>query len=195
MKVRVKIFAILAFCLVSTTPAKAWGGLRCNLDWGYMAAVYESYRYNYIADEGFRVEQHGRNFLLNSNGLVKMFIGTQVGSHTELGVFSGYEGIRQDRRIIPLGIRTNWLFRGVDADGPMCFLEGGAAFHNDCKMSGICGAGLGWHLQLDHGCELVFKMGVNLSGDHPAIKNVSTEDLMRSDYTYGGISLSVGISF
>lgn len=190
-----RTLAIIALCLMTAIPAKAWKGLRFNMDWGYRAAVYQSYSYNYIAEEGFRVDQHGQEAIMNSNGLLNMFIGSQLGDHAELGIFSGYEGIRQDRRVIPLGLRANWLFRGADADGPMCYIEGGAAFHSDCKATGTGTVGAGWHLQLDHGAGLEFKIGINLCGDHPPIKGVSKENFMKSDYTYGGVSMTVGISF
>lgn len=195
MRMYRKLLVTMTLCLVWMIPAKAWNGLRVNLDWGYMAAVHQMYNYNYLAEEGFRVDQKGSNMLLNSNGLIKMFIGSRIGNHTELGVFSGYEGIRQDRRIIPLGLRANWAFRGLNVDGPMCYIEGGAAFHNDCKTTGTGAAGIGWHLQLDHGCGLDLKLGVNLSGDHPQILGVPNENLLKSDYTYTGISLTIGISF
>ena len=190
-----KLLVILPMCLVLSMPARAWNNLRYSLDWGYMASMYQIYSYNYMAEEGFRVEQHGHDLFLNSNGVVKVFLGTQIGGHAELGVFSGYEGIRQDRRIVPLGLRTSWMFNGTDADGPICYAEGGAAFHKDCKTTAMGAVGAGWHVQLDHGCGMDFKFGLNVFQDHPAIMGVPKENLNKSDYTYGGISFTVGISF
>ena len=195
MRLLGKLLVILSAQLAMTLPAKAWNGLRYSLDWGYMASVYQTYRYNYIAEEEFRVKQHGSSFFLNSNGLVKLFVGTTIGRHAELGMFSGYEGIRQDRRAVPLGLRAGWAFRGLNTDGPMCYAEGGAALHKDCATSGLGAAGLGWHCQLDHGCGLDFKVGVNVCGDHPPIKGVSTESLRKSDALYSGISFTVGLCF
>ena len=200
------IASAVLFFLACSLPSAAQdlgGGVRMRygLEWGYTASFLHSYHNNYLSEEGERVDEKGLELFYFTNAQAIAHVGVDLLGKYSVALCSGYIGIKQERRAFPLTLRGSFFFDGYDSDGLFCFLDSGVAIFNGDKNTMIAKCGLGRRITLGHGVMLDAGISARLAYDHPSIldritgRSVDKESLRRNDAAYGGINLTLDISF
>jgi len=175
--------------------------LRYGIEWSYTASFLHSYHNNYLSDVGERVDERGLELFYFGNGQALAHVGLEFCEKYSVALYSGYIGIKQERRAIPLTLRGSYFFNGYGSDGSFCFIDTGAALFNGDKNTMITKGGWGRRICLGHGTNLDISISAQLAYDHPRIfdsgtgSTVDKESLRRNDAAYGGINLTIGLNF
>lgn len=201
----------LAMCLVLALSVSArdrdgWcsSHVRLGIEWGYTATVYEQHCYDYISDAGSMVQSEGHGPRYNSNGCFLSYVGIETWKKAETDLVTGYIGIVQGRRVVPVMLRETIYFNGCRSDGFKLFAEGGVAlaptFQN--KQVFMARAGAGYRLMLGDKPAMDFFMSVHGAHDHPRSVyvtehsySVPMDDLRSSHRDCLGISVGMALSF
>jgi len=208
MNIRRHVISLFVLTLAISASAKGPGWspsrLRCGIEWGYTSTLYEKHYIGYVSDVGSRVESSGESLIYNSNGHFISYIGVEMGKRFETDITSGYIGIVQGRRVIPLTLRETFYFNGCRKDGFKIFADGGLCFIGTFQhqQNWIAKAGVGYRMMLGDKPAMDFSLSVHGANDHPKSVYVSensypvpVQDLRKSDRQYLGVDISVAVSF
>ena len=203
-----RYISILSAMLLACTAASARGSLfRYGVEWGYTPMVYEAHHLNYIAREGFRVDDNDSGGKFNSNALLLMDFGVNLTDNFSLGLYFGYAGLSEDNRVLPLSMRMTWFPKGITTDGFMCYAEAGAGFHLPWQdvpkrnAAFLASAGAGYHLALSRSMGLDFQIGLRESLDHALIPEpdgsgyVSGQNIRKNNTAYSALNITIGLTF
>lgn len=178
--------------------------IRCGLEWGYTSSVFEGHRFGYVTDAGARVESADQSLIYNSNGHFISYVGIETGRKLETALTTGYIGIVQGRRVVPLTVRETFFLNGSRQDGFKLFADGGLCFTGTFRhqQNWIVKTGAGYRLMLGEKPAVDFSLSVHGAFDHPKSVyihensyTVPIQDLKRSDRQYIGINISMALSF
>lgn len=174
--------------------------LSVGAEWGYTASLFKIYHYNYLSPEGVRIDESGCDFDFNSNGQVFMNLTLDFARKYGLGLYIGYIGVEQDRRLASMTLRGTYYWKGYMDDGFFSLLDGGLAMGDNGKLTLIGKIGGGYRKKLSKRFCLDFLLSFHLCDDHPKIfdlneKLVADEDLRRHDATYGGVNFTLALGF
>lgn len=200
------IISLLVFlsCLVSSAGQEGRAvRVFYGLEWGYSAVVLNSYHYNYTdPEDGYRVDVNETAPNYHSNGMLYLRTGLEFARHFSASVNLGWQGIKQDTRIIPVFLRENYHFNGNRDSGALIFVSQGIGFHSDKKFLSILGQfGGGYRVALSHKNSMDLLLGLQLCTDAPKVPDkengsyISEEFIRSSKASYGAINLSISISF
>lgn len=161
---------------------------------------------NYIADDGYRVDNRSLTFRPAGNGELLINAGYNITSRMNLAFCSGISGISRGETVIPMSLRFT-LFFGKD---PMrarwfSFLDGGAgiAVGRVTPLAPIARIGTGYRISLTRSAKLDFLMSLRGIYTHPQVKepvdgmpaDVPQERLRRSQAFYGALTFGIGLNF
>ena len=176
-----------------------------GLEWGFTANLYYLYHVNYVAEgTGSRVDARESKVVMRSNGNVTAFAGIGIGRKWEIGALCGYQGIFDNRRVIPLTLRATFFPKGESHMATKYFIEGGIAFAStyDPRPPMLAKLGVGKRIELSPRVKLDFNAALQLCHDRPDAVfdeinhvNVSSGQIRTSDAVYGGINLSLSLNF
>lgn len=200
------VLCILATAVSASAKGPGWSPnrLRCGIEWGYTGTIYESHLFGYVSDAGARVESLGESLIYNSNGHFIAYMGVEMGKRLETDITTGYIGVVQGRRVVPLTIRETFYFNGSRKDGFKLFADSGlcftGTFHH--QQNWIAKAGIGYRMMLGEKPAIDLSLSAHGANDHPKSVYISEysypvppQDLRRSDRQYIGIDLSMAVSF
>lgn len=200
MKVRKLLISALLLMAASPLCAAA-SPFTAGVEWGANAMVYASVDRNYIDRAGSRVDASSRGLSFYLNGTLRAFAGVYAGGKLRFDLGTGYIGLADSRREIPLTLRANYLAGGRNADGAVLFLDGGAGFSTvSSGVVGILGAaGAGYRMHMAEGSGLSFLFNLRFATDRPGIIYpdgmgfVPAGDIRNNaaEYLSAGISISV----
>ena len=204
-----KLLAILLCILLSAAASAADGRgwydhLDYGLEWGYTATFWEVYHYNYTTPAGPRMDSRDSHFSYKSNGHLYGFVGARFARRFAADVLVGWAGIYEDRRVMPVTLRTTCFWKGYDRDGWKTFLEGGwcGAHSFAGKPVYIGKLGSGYRLMLDRCFALDLAVSLQGASDHPLgvydkrrEEAVPDANLRRSDSGYFSLNFTVSLCF
>ena len=204
----IRIISMLVAMLFASTAVSARGPLlRYGVEWGYTPMAYEAHHLNYIAKEGFRVDDNDSGGKFASNASLLVDFGVNLTDNFSLGLYFGYTGISEDNRVLPLSMRMTWFPKGITSDGFLCYAEAGAGFHMPrLDVPGrpaafLTGAGAGYHLALSRSMGLDFQIGLRESLDHALIPEpdgsgyVSGQNIRKNNAAYSALNITIGLTF
>ena len=171
-----------------------------GVEWGYTSSLFNIYHNNYLSPEGIRVDDKGFEFDYSSNGHILAGVSYAFARKYEAGMYLGFIGVAQDRRLVPLSLRATFYFDSYLSDGLFCYLDGGPAFGENQNVTLIGKLGGGYRMKLsDHFC-LDFILSFHICSDHPNIfdnddQQITGDDLRRNDATYGGLNFTLALRF
>lgn len=179
--------------------------LRGGVEWGYTQGIWHWYHYNYLTDAMARVNSEDGRFVVSSNGHIYAYIGYQIGRRWQLDLISGWAGIWQDRRVVPIDLRATRYFSGLNNNGFKAFFEVGELIsHNVAGSdfpSNIMKLGGGFRIMLTSRSAVDLSLSLQRCIDHPADihdpaynYDVAPDHLRRSDTSYTGINFSISIN-
>lgn len=199
--------AALALCCrvqpaLSAVPLER---LRGGVEWGYTQNCWHWYHYNYLTDAMARVNSEDSEFELHPGGHIYAYLGYQIGRRWELDLISGWAGVWEGRRVVPVDLRVTRFFSGLDSNGLKAFIEAGEVIsHNDASSelpSNIIKLGGGYRIMITSRSSVDFAISVHRCLDHPAgvtdpqyNYSVSAGHLRRSDTAYMGINFSISVN-
>lgn len=201
MKVRNLLISL--YLLASAAPfAEAGNPLAIGVEWGGNAMFYQCLERNFLDDDsGYRLDTSEKGFFYHANGSFRGYVGYYPGEKVRIDLGTGFIGIADSRREIPLTLRFNYLAAGRYSDGIAAYMDGGAGFRTLSKgVSGLlCTAGVGYRRHLFNGAGLSFLMNLRLATDRPGIISpdgsgfVPEGDIRRNEARYlsAGITLSL----
>lgn len=193
---------LLAFpaSLSARSPKVGFG-----MEWGINPQFFKFHKYNYVSHEGYRVNGDKSGVDYNINAFLEANVSFQTGEHTVLGLYSGYSGITENSRVIPLSLRFTLFPTGPGQDGFMYFADAGAGFHlhkagtpnqGPCLITKL-GAGYRYLLGGRTSLDLLF----NLQGciDNPLLEDPDFEgyvtDVRFNSAAYLALSFSMALNF
>ncbi|MBQ9477590.1 MAG: hypothetical protein IJU63_07405 [Bacteroidales bacterium] len=195
------LLCLIGFCLCGS-PLQARSPWNFSLEWGYTAAFFNHYRYNYFDSEGSRVNDEGWQRRLLSNGNLRVGAGYHLSDCWNLSLMAGFEGLYEDRRVIPTTLRGTFLPEGRSRSGWILFAEGGAGWTRrmDFGPAILARGGAGWRLPMDGGISLDVLVSLHASFDHPPVLDPEHHEISRlkvrsTTANYYGINFSLSLNF
>ena len=197
---------------------KGTGMFTWGFEWGSTLSFYDRSSYIFMAEEGFAVE--GNEFIdtPHMNAFALAFLGYYVSRDVVVSLNTGWQGIQNGRRIIPVTGRIAYTFAGlpklpsksdeqVTTSIPglqhFVFFDTGlgisqAQLHG---MTMLAKAGYGLRIPLGYGTGLDTMISFQSCYAHPEIydnfadKKVLWSRVGKSDSVYLGVSLSMAVRF
>ena len=201
MKLRLPVISV-TFLLGSLTAVHAQK-LTCHLEWGITGTVYNVHDLHYTTLQGYHMEPRYTESGLHANGFVGLQAGITAGKRLQFDFCTGYYGLQDGVRSIPVGLRGTWHFRDRDMSGMLAFAEGGIGFSDENwkKNTDYVRAGTGYMLVLGAGVHLKLMLSGQLSLSHPIPYDpfdniyVDPSRLTRSNRYSLGISVGTALGF
>jgi len=196
---------------------KGVGRFSWSLEWGSTLSFYDSGSYIFMAEEGFAVE--GGETIINPhvNAFALISLGYNASYNTRISLGTGWQGIQEGKRIIPLTARITYVFAGLpdpaftpEEGSPyvpktqhFVFFDTGAGL-SQSQLHGVtllAKAGYGMSFPLGYGMSIDTILSFQLSYAHPEIydhfadRKVPWSMVGKSDSLYMGASLSMAVNF
>lgn len=174
-----------------------------SLEWGPSLKTLEFRHYNFLSDEGFRIDDTGVEMDLFINGFADFRVGVQVSEYISLSVGTGIVGYGRKQHVIPAMVRGDYKIRGYSNDGPISFVEAGLGFSPDNWRSDVILArsGIGYRYALGETAGLEMTLGLAAAASHPEIwsnsemRYIPESDVMRNDAITFALVLGIAIDF
>lgn len=195
-----KVFMLLVSILCfAVNPVKAQL-LRpnCGLEWGTGSNIHSIHKYNYISSLGYRISELEQGADLYLNAEILLHAGVQIGRKFNISICSGYMGIADNFRTVPVLGRVDFHFRGVREDGIFLSLDMGKGFVQPCSM---INAGAGYRTMIGNHSSIDFKLKLRETFSRPVIhdiedgKPVPENRIRRNIATYFAMNISVSLNF
>lgn len=194
---------LLIFCMVrldargdrcADFPRLTWGA-----EWGYNAAFYTAWHYNFFSTEGYRVDEKDSSLKYRNNAEASLHVGYNLDRHWNVSLYAGYAGVGRYGKAVPLTVRmTRFLGDNPMNDRWFCFAEAGSGIcikkHPQEIFAGRIGGGR--RLSLGRGTKLDFVAAAKIIYTHTPIKyeRVRIPENMTNRNEAYVIAASLGLS-
>ena len=195
--------AVLVFG-ARTLPSYAQSSpLHFGIEWGLSEKFFDVHNYNFLTEEGLRVDDNGAGTDFHGNMFLLARAGACIADLFTISACAGYAGISRNRRIIPVTGLVTITPNGRDSDGFTAFLGSGIGIH-DVKSDYVLflgRAGAGYRYVLDNSVSLDLNLGMQVTLDHPEIWNpveqkyVLEQRVLESNAFYLAMTLSLAVNF
>ncbi|MDO4212822.1 MAG: hypothetical protein Q4D10_01630 [Bacteroidales bacterium] len=199
----------LALILALSCASKSYGAppswIRFSFEWGYSQMFFRSYHFNYISDDGYRVDGKSSGFELWSNGFASGKLSLALSERLSIGLVSGYRGSWEENRMVPLMVELNYYSRGYWSD---CFfgeISAGVGFQEKKSRGGeepavLSRLGGGYHYVLGGPFSLDFKVALSSVFESPRIPSptegyIEMHNVRQSRATHCALEFSLSINF
>lgn len=181
--------------------------IRFGLEWGYTPTIAGLYHYNYISDDGYRINDSGSGLYYATNADILAHFGVNVSRKLSISAITGNMGITKGTRVIPIIMRLSYYFNGVSNDGMFTYVDGGAGIHPakpetpPRNAAWLANLGGGYRIALSREISLDFLSSVRWTYDHALIQNPDTggwvqpQNIRRDNTGYLALTLSIGLTF
>ena len=204
------IFTGLLILVSSSLPARSFlrgaffDRFTLGAEWGYTQCMTQSRNYNFISEEGYRIFENSFAFKAHANAQVLAHIGYRLSEQAGLALYSGYMGMGEDNRLLPLMLRVSYFPATDREDGLFAFGQGGVAWHVHATaghMGWLGSVGGGYRFRLAYNTNLDLLLGIKYLHDHPSIPNpespgnVPEHNIRKNNAGYYALDLSIAINF
>ena len=174
-----------------------------GVEWGLSPALFYWNRVDFLTEDNYLIRSTCRDWTFQTCGLALVHAGYEIAPQVRLNLYSGFQGLSDNARIIPLGMQAAWYFSPMDGDGGFLFGGGAAGIPlADVPFSWTGDLGAGYRIALGSRTYLDFKGSFRLSSAQPvAIWEPTTESMVRREQMrfcrniLSGFSLSVSLVF
>lgn len=204
-----KRLLILTVMLLATTGA--WARhfdreaprLCYGIEWGYSATIHEAHHYNYLCEEGYRLDDVGASFLYSSSATALITFGVNTFNHLTFSIASGFSAIYESRNVIPVMGRIAYYPAGLATDGIFVRIGAGAGFETSevGREAVLETIGAGYRISLARAVNLDFSFNLNGAQapshiiDPDTGYNVPERNIRRNSAGYYALNLSVALTF
>lgn len=143
---RLKHLLVSIASVLISLQAFAAGPVRMRLgtDWGYSPLLFQSFVSTYYTRIGYRVTEQSRGFDYYTNGYLLFGFGCEVNRRCAFYVKTGYMGLFEDFRVMPILCEAQYFFNGSkEGDCPFVMLNGGVALNSGSFIDNTILASLG----------------------------------------------------
>ena len=192
--------ACMAFFWISATASQPTRQLVYGIEWGAGLTFHTYHIYNYLREDGTRLQGNDFQFVANLNASILFHVGYDLGNRWNASLVTGYEGINDRFRIFPLGVRGARFF-GTDphSDNSFCFLEPGVGlFSSADKYTFYLRMGYGKRFNLSPGTDLDFSVSYRLAHSCPELIDPDEEivdRLFSNNILTGFLGFSMALHF
>ncbi len=193
MKLRhiISTIAIASLPFVSTKAENPVKRFSFGLEWGIAESMWGRYDYQYRTLENFRAGKTYDTFESHLNGMVLGFAGVNLSRRMNLGIYSGYQGLTNKVRIVPVELKVKYFTgREPGVRGWLLTAGGGVGLNTSGEMD-ICAnlaeAGFGRRIYVGCGVSMDITLTFLAGKSHPPVFNnyddimVDTDHLEKSD--------------
>ncbi len=174
--------------------------LTFGAEWGYVSTFFCFYHRNYRAVEGYRVNDKGSNAMYGGNGYLLGHAGVNFGGHFNLSLYAGYEGIGDGFCVIPVTLRTTWLFGSrAERSRWLCYLDAGYGFRpeGDSRCF-LAKAGGGYRVSFSRSVKMDFLLSYRFAYAGIPFSDyagpVTGDRINRNDNFLNAISIGIGLT-
>lgn len=179
--------------------------LSCSLEWsGAFNSLYH-FHHNYVNQEGSRYDLRDYGLKVNFAGEVLVSLGFNVTDNLNLSLYSGYMGLPDQHRVVPLSIRGTWYFGKEPAENRwFAYADAGVGFRASEYLrnlvSPVAKAGFGYRIPLGAYANLDFFAGFQFCHFHPDIlypdgSTVPPANIRRNNENVAGVRLGAALAF
>lgn len=175
---------------------------KLGLEWGGAVSLYQNYHYNYLTEESMRVDEKGYELSAYLNGTILLNAGIYVGKHVSLDLYSGYQGVHHDIRIVPVGIKACYYFSDRKGDSDFLLASGGYGFKKGGgSAASLYRLGYGRRFKISRSYFLEFALSSQLCLDNPDVVDsfsgvpVTKERLRYSGAAYASLNFNIQFCF
>lgn len=199
---------LLALCLFNNyVRAQEAGGetypkLTVGLEWGYIASLHTVYHYNYLAPEGFRIDDKGSGLGFNSNADLYVNFGWDISPIWNISLYIGYTGVGDMHTALPVSIRgTRYFSNDTLSDRWFAFadLGSGVCLKTPLQEIATCKIGGGYQLALSRDTKLDFLVSFRSIYTHPNIyldgNMIPKSRTYRNNAIVSGLSAGIALLF
>lgn len=195
------ILITLAAALLSTSEMMG-KGFRWGVEWGASGTFHSKTSCLYTTNDGYAVEYRKVSSRLHINAALEGFVGMDFARRLNISLRSGYAGIADGERGVPLSLRQALHFgKTPTSRGASVFMEGGLFFRKKADISSFAQIGTGWRTRLSEHIALDFNLGIRISSTHPDIfdkysgKYMPKESIRELNCLNEGFFLSTALVF
>lgn len=194
------LLSTLVLLAVCTTFCRAGEpGVSFGLEWGYSLSFFNLRQFNYLDADGSRVNVDERLFKAGSNAGILASFGLNVGERCNFSISSGYMGVEDNVRLVPLIAGFTCVPAGIAESGFVFNLRAGAGMNvlDHSSILPLADIGLGYRIAFENNYGIDLKFIFRGVYDHPSIFDPTYEsgyvpvENIRDDRA---IYLSVGFS-
>lgn len=195
---KIVLLLVSILCLAAAPARAQMFRFNGGLEWGTGSNIYSVHRYNYISSIGYRISEleHGADFYLNAEILLRA--GVQIGRKFNVSLCSGYMGIADNFRTIPVTGRVDFHFRGVREDGFYVTLDMGKGFLQSCSL---VHAGAGYRTMIGRHSSIDFMLKLRETFSRPVIHDIEDghavpeNRIRRNIATYSAMNISISLNY
>lgn len=202
-----RILTALLLMLAAYSAAgqdKPYPLVRYGLEWAGSVKLIDSHHFNYISSEaGYRIDDENISFKPSVNGLILASISLNLTRKLSMGIYSGFQGISEKQRIVPVFLRTAYSFKGCDKDGVFTFCDLGAglrhlSLENRVMMARI---GSGYRVVFSRNTAFSMLLSIQAADDKPIIwdkyaeEYVSTQNTRLNTAGYLAVNFGIALDF
>ena len=184
------------------TGGETYPKFTVGMEWGYIASLHTVYHYNYLAQEGFRIDDKDSCFGYSSNADIYVNFGWDLDPVWNLSLYIGYTGVGDMHTALPVSIRgTRYFSSDVLSDRWFAFADvgSGICLKTPLQEIAVCKIGCGYQLALSRDTKLDFLISLRSIYTHP---NIYLDDNMipmsrtyRNNAIVSGLSAGIALMF
>lgn len=209
MKKPLIISALITAAALSASagePSRDFPRFTFGVEGSYIVTAASFSHSNYIADDGYRVDNRSLTFRPAGNGELLLNAGWNIDSRMNLAFCTGISGISRGESVVPMSLRFTFFF-GKDPMKARWFslVDGGAgiALGRKAELSPLARIGAGYRVSLARSAKLDFLMSLRGIYSHPQVNEivdgaeavVPPARLRRSQAFYGALTFGIGLNF
>lgn len=192
--------------LIARNPCRSFPRITFGIEGNFMLNFGTWRHFNYIAEEGYRVNIKDFRRSVNTNGQLLANVGCNIGSRVNVALYVGIAGIYREKAAVPAAVRAT-VFYGKD---PLkgrwfSFADAGAGIgsfrEKDISPFGRLGAG--YRVSLTRSVKLDFMLAYQLLFSHPEVTEdiegvqipVTGTRLRRNEILTNALSFGIGLNF
>ena len=171
----------------------------------YSQNFYKIWHSNFICNDGYRVDDSGQERHFHASGSFLAGVTFETGRKTVLSLQSGYAGISDRSRIVPVLLGITRFNGSASSDSAFWYASAGAGFHIEGMqrygIAALTALGGGYRFCLCPELSMDLKMGLNASYDRPPVKDIDgigyvpRRNIRRSNSVCCALEIGVSFSF
>ena len=200
---RIAVIIVLVSCSLESAYADERPPKRFTFgaEWEYMSSFHYGFHHNFFSQEGYRVDINHSSFGYEGNGGVYLHCGYNVRNSLNISLYSGFMGIYDLGRAIPISIRvTGYFNENARADRWLGFIEAGSGVNikKNPQMLAIGKVGGGYRISLSQTTKLDLLVSYRMSLTHPYViydgYEVQHEMINRNNAYVSALTLGISLT-
>lgn len=193
------LFIFLILFTYSTAVGK---GFTYGIEWGGSFSVIDCHNYNYLIESGYRMNSTDISYGGKVNALFLANIGYVFADRFQVSLYSGYEGVDRNVRVVPILLRGTFFNNGVKSDGLLAYFGGGVGITDIEPRSIILSrGGVGYRFVLSKATSLDLILSAGISIRNPDLFDpdshmpIADNRITVNNLYVGKLGLSMALSF